>query len=129
MVERLRGKTAVLTGATGGIGQVIARRYLEENAIMILTGRNSDKLTKIQLSLQLEFPSSKIHLVIMDVSSLNSVINGVKEIVSKVGNIDILINNAGSAGPKCSIANIPLDSLDTNTESLGSALGSLLGGP
>ena len=41
---RLKGKTAIVTGATGGIGAATAKRYLQEGANTILVGRSKEKL-------------------------------------------------------------------------------------
>ena len=41
---RIEGKTAVITGATGGIGSATARLFLDEGANLVLTGRSVDKL-------------------------------------------------------------------------------------
>jgi len=42
--KRLDGKTAIITGATGGIGEATAKRFLDEGANVMLVGRSKEKL-------------------------------------------------------------------------------------
>jgi len=44
--KRLEGKVAIVTGATGGIGEATAKRFLEEGASVMLVGRSAEKLSE-----------------------------------------------------------------------------------
>ncbi|MEW6056451.1 MAG: SDR family NAD(P)-dependent oxidoreductase [Bdellovibrionota bacterium] len=140
--RRLAGKTAVLTGGAGGIGQTIAKRYLEEGANVVLTGRSLEKLKTAQESLKTALASEgadcaqRIHIKSVDGSDTQALENAAKEIHSEFGPVNILINNAGSAGPRQELSNIPLTSEDLerlratgaqDSETLSQAIGSLLG--
>lgn len=135
---RLVGKIAVLTGGAGGIGQVIARRYLAEGATLILTGRTAAKLktTIDELVAENSAYKTKLDFVVMDGSKPESLALGASQIAARHTHVDILINNAGSAGPRQELANIPLTKEDLerlrasgsqDTETLRDAIGSLLG--
>lgn len=122
---RLEGLLALITGGSGGIGQVIAKRFLEEGAEVIATGRSLEKLETVKSELG-EF-ADRFHPIVMDASDLDSLLAGVQEIRKKFRKIDILVNNAGSAGPMERLPNIPLTK--QNSETLQDALESLLGFP
>jgi len=136
---RLQGKNIVLTGGAGGIGRVIARRILEEGGTLVLTGRTLSKLEDAcaeLIMLNAEW-ADHVHAVAMDGSNPASLAIGAAEIQNKLGSVSVLINNAGSAGPKQELTQIPLTKEDLataqatgspDTESLADSIGSLLGG-
>jgi malonyl-CoA reductase/3-hydroxypropionate dehydrogenase (NADP+) len=129
---RLAGKIALVTGGTGNIGEVITRRFLAEGASVAITGRKHEKLTSYLRRLMDEegVPAERVLLVRMDGSKIEEVRAGVAEILERLGRIDVLVNTAGSAGPRRALADIPLtaDELQApDTESLQDTLGSLVG--
>lgn len=89
----LKGKTAVVTGATSGIGYATAQRLLNEGCNVIITGRNVEKLKKSVSSLQ-HNGSTRVDYIVIDQLDSQSVISGVSDAFSKAG-IDIWVNCAG----------------------------------
>ncbi len=88
----LSGKTALVTGATGGIGEAIARQFHKNGANIILSGRREEKL----LELRDEF-GKKCEYVVMDLSDCTQIPNFVVQTQQcfNCAGIDILVNNAG----------------------------------
>lgn len=88
----LTGKTAVVTGATSGLGQESVRALLAAGATVVLSGRDAAKVEATAA----KFPDqNRIRTAIFDLSNLQSVARGAAEIADQVDKIDILINNAG----------------------------------
>ncbi len=87
----LSDKVAVITGASQGIGKAIAEVFAEAGSSLILLSRNKTKLEENikQLKANSHKPIAKYH--ILDVSDSESV----EKIFKEIGNVDILINNAG----------------------------------
>ncbi|ETI43350.1 hypothetical protein F443_11690 [Phytophthora nicotianae P1569] len=111
----LKGKIAVITGASMGIGAATARRFAQEGASMALLARSKDKL--IQLAEELQSVSDCGHVVYfsVDVRDSNALATAMTETVEQLGGpVDVLINNAGLAlgAPACfqdqSIADISM---------------------
>jgi len=131
-MDRLRNKFALITGGSSGIGWEVARRFLEEGARVLITGRNQEKLDKACSDLKALYPqfSPNIRCIALDGSKLESVRAGIEQIQGE--KIDILVNNAGSAGPMQTLSNIPLHDQERKDlqekETLADAIGSLLGG-
>jgi short-subunit dehydrogenase len=89
----LNGKRILLTGATGGIGELIAQKLAKKGAVLCLVGRNAEKLAALQASIHAA--SGVAHSITADLSQPNMAKNIITEAQQKLGNIDILINNAG----------------------------------
>lgn len=99
----LKGKVAVITGASRGIGAAISRRLAEDGAIVALTGRSMDRASHSVLDGTLCEVGSVIRSAggmasehEMDVRSDDSVSSAVRDIVRAHGKVDILVNNASA---------------------------------
>lgn len=86
----LTGKTALVTGATGGIGGEIAKALHSQGAVVAISGRNKDKLDSLAADL-----GSNVHTIIADLSSSEGITALIKSAEEAMGQIDILVNNAG----------------------------------
>ncbi|KAI9372051.1 hypothetical protein BJX61DRAFT_534262 [Aspergillus egyptiacus] len=93
----LKGLNVIITGASMGIGEAIARRVAAEGANLALFARSKDKLQEITADLRKSHSRSKVIFKSIDVQSYESVNSAVKETVDELGAIDVLINNAGLA--------------------------------
>ena len=94
MELNLNNKTALITGASKGIGKAIAESMANEGCNLILTARSSDKLNELKVNLQKKHNIS-VEVIAIDLSKKNAV-EKISEFCSK---IDILINNAGAIPP------------------------------
>ena len=91
----LKGKVALITGASSGIGKAIAEKFAEEGALVILTARHLDKLKEAQK--EIENNNRKVDSFLMDITSREQVKETLNKIIKKHNKIDILVNNAGIA--------------------------------
>ncbi|MFN8753396.1 MAG: SDR family NAD(P)-dependent oxidoreductase [Betaproteobacteria bacterium] len=135
---RLAGKVALITGAAGNIGETIVQRYLEEGAQVAMVGRNREKLEEARRRLlkRTGMPASQALVLPFDAADPGQVRAGMETAMEKLGRIDIVVNNAGSAGPKQKLHDVPLtrEELEalraagaTDTETARDAAGNLLG--
>ena len=92
----LNNKVAVVTGGAQGIGLAIAERLLASGSSVCLWDRDENLVRKTTSSLT---KKGRVEMVVMDVTDLESVKNAAKETKKTFGNIDILVCNAGIAGP------------------------------
>ena len=135
---RLHQKIAFISGAAGNIGTAITRRFLEEGATVVMTGRNMAKLTEARARLLAEVGASEDRAfgVAMDGADPTSVRAAIAAAMARYGKLDVIVNNAGSAGPRQKLENVPitraeLDALkaagSTDSETAGDAARNLLG--
>jgi NAD(P)-dependent dehydrogenase (short-subunit alcohol dehydrogenase family) len=102
-MARLDGKVAIITGATGGIGEATARLYLNEGAKVMLVGRSAEKLSA---SLGRVGHEDSVAHFVADATDEDATRDAVAATVEAFGGVDILFANAGTAG-----AAKPLDQL------------------
>lgn len=95
-MEKWTGKTAVITGASAGIGAQLVKDFVKEGINVIGLARRPEKIEELAKELA-EF-SGKVHAHKCDVSDLQSIKDAFKWIESKFGFIHILVNNAGVGG-------------------------------
>ncbi|HYV93265.1 MAG TPA: SDR family oxidoreductase [Chitinophagales bacterium] len=89
-------KRALLTGANSGIGKETVAALLEQGYELIMICRDKEKGEAVMNEFKLKFPSSKIHLFLCDLASVNAVKNVSGEIKSSFNSLDVLVNNAGA---------------------------------
>ena len=93
MNTSLKNKNVIITGASSGIGMETARLFAEEGSNLSLAARSEDKLTQLESDLkQFNIKTIKIPTDVTKTSDCKSLI---RDTVSSLGSIDILINNAG----------------------------------
>ena len=100
----LKNRKAVITGGAQGIGLAIAERLLDSGASVSLWDRDESLLKETSDSLS---SKGKVEPVVMDVTDLKSVRNAAEKTEELLGAIEILVCNAGIAGPTAKIWEYP----------------------
>ena len=90
----LTGKTALITGASGGIGGAIAKALHAQGAVVGLNGRNADALNKLAAELAKE-GQDRCHVLVGELGTAEAADAVMKAAEEKMGQVDILVNNAG----------------------------------
>ncbi len=131
---RLQHKSVVLTGAAGNIGRFIARQLLNEGARVIITGRTEKTLVRFVRELAAEgVEGHRVIPVAADSSNPEDCRRVMSEVSQRFGVLDVLINNAGGAGPKRRLVDIPFTEGDClafdESETMLDSARNLLGGP
>ncbi|MBR0783834.1 SDR family oxidoreductase [Bradyrhizobium iriomotense] len=94
-IPSLTGKTAVVTGATGGLGYETAMALAGAGAIVILTGRNDAKGLRAIEGICERFPDALVAYEHLDLASLSSVADFARRFAAGNEQLDLLVNNAG----------------------------------
>lgn len=97
--ERLKEKKILITGWNRGLGYSMARKFIEEGASVIITGRDEDKLKKVSAELDCLY----LKYDVLDVSKCDEIIS---QAVDKLGGLDCLVNNAGISLHEGNIRNV-----------------------
>lgn len=98
MERSLAGKTALVTGATSGIGKEIARGLVERGARVLLTARDAHRARAVAAELALAGPGP-VESVLGDFLRLDDVRRMAAEVGGRVERLDILVSNAGGVFP------------------------------
>ncbi len=86
--------TALITGATSGIGRATAKLFAKDGANLILCGRRQERLKELEETLGTK---TKVHTLNFDVRDREAVSKAISSLPEDFSTIDILINNAGNA--------------------------------
>ena len=92
------GRTAVVTGANGGLGLETARALAAAGAEVVMAARNQERANEARGKIRATVPDASLTIVKLDLGSLDSVKAAAEEILSTHETIDLLINNAGVMG-------------------------------
>ncbi|XP_030757614.1 farnesol dehydrogenase-like [Sitophilus oryzae] len=92
-LERFVGKVAVVTGASAGIGKAIVEELVKNGIIVAGLARRTDRLHELSQALSKE--KGKLHGFKCDMTKEAEIKSTIQEVIKKLGNIHILVNNAG----------------------------------
>ena len=92
------GRTAVVTGANGGLGLETARALAGKGAHVVMTARNQEKAAQAVEDIRATLPDASLELVSLDLGSQASVREAAGTILAAHDKIDLLVNNAGVMG-------------------------------
>ena len=100
-MDQLDGKVAIVTGATSGIGERIAERFVTEGARVFAAGRREAEGRRLEAKCR-----SGMSFIRTDVTDEASVKAMIDHAVTKFGRLNCLVNNAGSGSPMVSITEL-----------------------
>jgi NAD(P)-dependent dehydrogenase (short-subunit alcohol dehydrogenase family) len=93
-----RGRTAVVTGANGGLGLSTARALAAAGAEVVIAARNQERAAEAVERIQAAVPAASLTIIKLDLGSLDSVEAAAEEILASHETLDLLVNNAGVMG-------------------------------
>ncbi len=93
-----RGRSAVVTGANGGLGLSTARALAAAGAEVVIAARNQERAAEAVERIQAAVPGAGLTIVKLDLGSLDSVKEAAEEMLASHETIDLLVNNAGVMG-------------------------------
>jgi NAD(P)-dependent dehydrogenase (short-subunit alcohol dehydrogenase family) len=97
-IPDLTGRTAVVTGANGGLGLETTRALAGAGATVVMAARNQEKAARAVEDIHGDVPSAALEVVELDLGSLASVRDAAERILATHEMLDILVNNAGVMG-------------------------------
>jgi len=97
--EALRGRTALVTGPTSGLGRATAEALAASGARVLLVGRSQERLEDVRDALVALCGEDRFPVVVADMSSLGSVQAAVAAILDRETRLDVLVDNAGLMPP------------------------------
>lgn len=92
----LKGKTALVTGSTAGIGKAIATSLVAEGATVLINGRREENVNQTIKEIRAHYPDAILQSVVADLGTEQ----GCQKVIEKYSEVDILINNLGIFEPK-----------------------------
>jgi NAD(P)-dependent dehydrogenase (short-subunit alcohol dehydrogenase family) len=95
---RLDGQVALVTGASRNIGAAIAGSFALAGADLLLVARSAEQLGAVAAAIRAQAPDSRVRTTVADVGDRVQVDRLVEHVLAEFGRVDVLVNNAYSAG-------------------------------
>ena len=92
-----KNKKILITGATGGIGEYLVKKFISLDGEVLVTGTNEKKLENLKNEI------SNIKVIKFDLSNHSEIESFVNDAISKLNGIDVLVNNAGITADNLSL--------------------------
>jgi NAD(P)-dependent dehydrogenase (short-subunit alcohol dehydrogenase family) len=100
-IPRLDGRTAIVTGASGGVGYEIALQLAAQGAHVVLASRDKERTVQAAYRIERAARGARVEASFLDLADLASVRRFAGDFLQRGGGLDILVNNAGvSGGPR-----------------------------
>lgn len=103
--NKLKGKKVIITGGSKGLGFAMAKKFVEEGAKVLITGRNNDDLRIASEAIGCQY----LQFDVTDFNMIDSFMNKADEML---GGINVLVNNAGVSLHENSIMNVSVEQFD-----------------
>ncbi len=102
----LKGRSALVTGGSKGLGKAIARGFVEAGARVMICSRHEEELKSAQAEIVEGIEGAEVRIVVADMSKREDTDALAAEALAAFGTVDILVNNAGVNAPQ------PIDVID-----------------
>ena len=93
--KALSGRVALITGSAGGIGKAIAKKFIEEGAVVVLNDMNAERLAGAGEEFRSQFGKDSVATTLLDVTNQEQIDQAFAEAVLAFGGVDLIVNNAG----------------------------------
>lgn len=113
MIYNLEGKTIIVTGANSGIGKAAAIQLAQLGAHVVIMSRSAERGAKALDDIRSASNSERVELILVDMSSQDSVRNAVNEFLGRHSRLDVLIHNAANFDHRLKRPILTEDGLET----------------
>lgn len=91
----LSGRVALITGSAGGIGKAIAKKFIEEGAVVVLNDMNAERLAETATEFQSRYGKDAFTAILLDVTRNKQIREAMQMAALCFGGVDLVVNNAG----------------------------------